>query len=271
MKENICRFVPFQQDLHTIHTINFVYETKPQIYRGLKIESVYKMHYVYNGRGLLHIQGKTAELHAGDIFFTFPAVPFAIESIENFEYMYISFIGVRANRIMEMLHINSQNYIYQNAAEIAPFWSNGLTTAQQVIDLMSESILLYTFSFLGSKLLPDPHIPKQSHATERIKKYIDDNFSNHNFSLEAMSQELSYNKKYISFIFKKHIGIGIIEYLNIIRIQNACTMMEQGFTSVSDIADWCGFSDSNYFSKKFKERMGVLPTQYIKAQRNNLT
>ena len=48
-------------------------------------------------------------------------------------------------------------------------------------------------------------------------------------------------------------------------------MMEQGFTSVSDIADWCGFSDGNYFSKKFKERMGVLPTQYIKAQRNDLS
>ena len=78
-------------------------------------------------------------------------------------------------------------------------------------------------------------------------------------------------KNVLSFIFKKHIGIGIIEYLNIIRIQNACTMMEQGFTSVSDIADWCGFSDGNYFSKKFKERMGVLPTQYIKAQRNDLS
>ena len=56
-----------------------------------------------------------------------------------------------------------------------------------------------------------------------------------------------------------------------IKTENACTMMEQGVTSVSDIADWFDFSDGNYFSKKFKERMGILPTQYIKAQRNNLS
>lgn len=100
------------------------------------------------------------------------------------------------------------------------------------MDLMSEAVLLYTFSFLGDRLLHETGEPKQLNSIHLIKKYLDDHYTAHNFSLETMSRNLSYNPKYISYIFKKHFGIGIIEYLNTIRIQNACTMIEQGFSKV---------------------------------------
>ena len=96
---------------------------------------------------------------------------------------------------------------------------------------------------------------------------MDDHFSDSGFSLDAISRELSYNKKYISTLFKKHIGIGITEYVNTVRIQNACTMIEQGFISVGDIAEKCGFADVHYFSKIFKAKMGMVPSQYIKTVR----
>ena len=166
---------------------------------------------------------------------------------------------------METLKIGSNNFIFHNTDEIYDFWKRGLSANPKVIDLISESILLYTFAFLGNRLLPENNNTKQHHSVELIKKYIDDHFSEHDFSLENISHDLSYNKKYISYIFKKQIGTGIIEYLNTIRIQNACTMIEQGFTSITDIADRCGYSDAQYFSKIFKSKMGVAPTQHIKA------
>ena len=46
MEENICHFISFHNDTQSIHTINFVLETKPQSYDRLKSESVYKMYYV---------------------------------------------------------------------------------------------------------------------------------------------------------------------------------------------------------------------------------
>jgi len=42
-------------------------------------------------------------------------------------------------------------------------------------------------------------------------------------------------------------------------------MMEQNFTSVSDIAARCGYSDPQYFSRIFRQKMGVSPMAYIKA------
>lgn len=264
MEQNICHFIPFHKDTHSIHTIHFVFETKPQPYDRLKSESVYKMYYVCSGQGYIHTPGKITPLAQGDIFFTFPAASFAIESKENFTYMYISFVGLRGNMIMESLHINSNNFLFHQADEVQNFWEKGILADSKMTELISESVLLYTFSFLGNRLLSDNDRPKQQHSVDLIKKYLDDHFTDHDLSLEHMSRELSYNKKYISHVFKKHLGIGVIEYLHTVRIQNACTMIEQGFTSVTDIADRCGFADAQYFSKIFKTKMGVLPTQHIK-------
>lgn len=262
MTENICRFVPFNRQEQSIHTINFVLETKPQMYSELRSESVYKMYYVCNGQGALHTCGKISPLKEGDIFFTFPGSAFAIESKDEFAYMYIGFVGLRGNLIMESLKIGTNNFIFHNANKVREIWENGISLNTELSDLASEAVLLYTFSFLGSINFPNKVRNKQS-GIDFIKKYIDDHFTEHDFSLESISRELSYNKKYISYIFKKRFGVGAIEYLNTIRIQNACTMMEQGFTSVSDIADKCGYSDSQYFSKIFKAKMGLSPTNYI--------
>lgn len=263
MEQNICHFIPFHKDSHSIHTINFVFETKPQEYTGLKSEAVYKMYYVCAGQGYIHTSGRITPLTQGDVFFTFPATPFAIESKENFTYMYISFVGLRGNMIMESQNISKSNFLFHDVNAVQEFWEKGVLASSKVIQLISESVLLYTFSFLGDRLLSDSDKPKRHRSADVIKKYLDDHFTDLDFSLEHMSRELSYNKKYISHVFKKQFGIGIIEYLNTVRIQNACTMIEQGFTSVMDIADRCGYLDAQYFSKIFKAKMGIVPTQYI--------
>ena len=96
-----------------------------------------------------------------------------------------------------------------------------------------------------------------------IKKYIDDNFTSCDLSLNCISKELLYNPKYISGLFKKKMNIGLVEYINTIRIQYACTLISQGFTSVKELAVLSGYKDALYFSKVFKKKMGVSPKQYI--------
>ena len=63
------------------------------------------------------------------------------------------------------------------------------------------------------------------------------------------------------------MGIGISEYITAARIQNACTLMNQGFLCVSDIASLSGFRDPLYFSKVFKKTIGSSPKAYISSQR----
>lgn len=269
MQHNICHFIPFQKDPNTLHTIHFVLETELQEYTRLKADAVYKMYYVCHGQGKLHTPGKVSPLKHGDIFFTFPAAPFAIESCEDFSYMYISFVGVRGNRMLESLGIKSDNFHFTDAQPVQSIWEEAMHADRRVADLMSEAVLLYTFGWLCDRQLQKCDLPRQSRSTEQIKRYIDEHYTDQDFSLDKISTNLSYNKKYISSIFKKNLGTSVIEYLNTIRIQNACTMIQQGFTSVTDIADRCGFSDAQYFSRVFRSQKGIPPTQYIRDLQND--
>ena len=102
---------------------------------------------------------------------------------------------------------------------------------------------------------------------EEIKKYLDDHFPEHDLNLQTLGNALGYNPKYISTVFKQHIGMGVSEYLNSLRIQHGCTLIAQGFTSIGDISTQSGFHDPQYFSKVFKNHMGLTPGQYIKQQK----
>lgn len=265
MDENICYFIPFHKDYHSIHTIHFVLETQPQPRTALKAEAVYKMHYVCKGQGLLHTIGKIQPIEEGDIFFTFAGSPYCIESKGKLNYMYISFIGQRGNMIMDKLDIHAHNALFHHAQQIEEIWKNGLSVRPEFSDLISEAVLLHTFAFLGNTLLPQARTDRQSDLTARIKKYVDDHFTEPTLTLEQISQALSYNRKYISSVFKKQMGLGLVEYLHTIRVQQACTMIEQGFTSVSDVANRCGCPDAQYFSKIFRRKMGLTPTAYLKS------
>lgn len=270
MDNNVCLFVPHNKDNHSIHIINFVLETKKHIYTTLKNESVYKMYYVTEGGGFLHTVGQIIPVSEGDIFFTFPSHPFAIESGDSFKFMYISFIGSRASEIMDNLEISHKNFVFKDFKSAGSFWKESLASAVYTPDLTSQSILFYTFSLLGNRLLSDKNTIKENNTVALMtKKYIDDNFSDTDLSLEKIAKVLSYNAKYISSVFKKEFNIGVIDYLTTIRIQNSCTMIQQGFTIVCDIALRCGYIDGQYFSKVFKGRMGISPTQYIKEVNAN--
>ena len=265
-EQNVCRFVPREINDHSIHTVHFVLETNEQIYTGLHLKSLYTVYLVTQGQGRLHTRGEVRALQAGDVFFSFPAEPFAIESVKDFRYMYISYLGARGNRLMEKMGISPQALLYPDCAELLPIWEQGIRFPSELSDIASEAVLLHTLSFLGSRLSKfSSQESVGADLVSAIQKFVDEHFSDAEFSLERLGSELKYNKKYVSTVFKRHAGVGIVEYLHTVRIQHACTMLRQGFTSVSDVALRCGYPDAQYFSKVFKRRMGLSPRAYMAA------
>ena len=263
-EQNVCRFVPREINDHSIHTVHFVLETKEQVYTGLRLKSLYTVYFVLRGTGKLHTRGEVLSLNQGDVFFSFPAEPFAIESVSDFQYMYISFLGARGNRIMDKLGVSAKSPLYPDCKELQTVWTQGLHGPSELSDIASEAVLLHTFAYLGGRL------PEFSTGGEgridlisMIQKYVDEHFSDPDFSLERLGSDLKYNKKYLSTVFKRHVGVGIVEYLHTVRIQHACTMLKQGFSSVSDVALRCGYPDAQYFSKVFKRRMSISPREYM--------
>ena len=269
MRDNICHFIPYRKEYDSIHTINFVLESKERMLDKLKAESVYKIYYVNSGYGFIHTSGRVSELFEGDIFFTFPAMPFCIESGTDFSYTYISFLGTRANMILDMYNICSDNFIFRDFKELKNHWQNCFEFGSELSDMSSESALLYAFACIGKRLAVEGSYERKKEETvSLVKKYIDDNFCDADMSLEKIGKSVNYNEKYISSLFKSYLKIGITDYVNTLRMQYACTLMQQGYRSIKDISNMCGYADQNYFSRVFKKRMGVSPREYILSLTN---
>ena len=94
--------------------------------------------------------------------------------------------------------------------------------------------------------------------------YIDDNISN-KITIEDLENKFFYNRYYIMKLFKKGMGITLINYINSIRIYNSITLIKESNNSLLNIAFKCGFYSIEYFSETFKKIIGVNP-EIVKAK-----
>lgn len=269
--ENICRFVPSHSTLDTIHIINFVQETKKDPLENAPAGATCKLFYVTDGTGILTVNNKKTTLTVGDIFFLFPGMSFSVTERKDFACIYISFLGMRANMIMDRLAITPYNHFFPGFPEMRAFWKSALHQGEAAPDLISESVLLYTFALLADRKRILDGTDALSGAAEvilRIKEYTDTHFSDPSLTLSTVAARFSYNEKYLSTAFKKQMKTNFSTYLNIARCRHACLLMEQKFSSMQDIAHLCGFNDPMYFSRVFKKQMGISPSGYRNSLKN---
>lgn len=266
MDNNVCFFIPKTNTHETVHTVNFVLERKFRPKRELETPFLHTVYCVLEGEGLLHLKDSSIALKKGDVFFTLPSIPFNIETVKDFEYAYVTYLGTRASEFAEKFHVKENNFVFRGLVDLPELWLNSFKLGTKFSDLISESLVLYTFAQIGNKFYSSESTNRQNSSPPLIKKYIDEHFSDSDLSLKKISEAFSYNPKYISSVFKKEYEIGISDYLNTVRIQHACDLIERGLTAVNDIGFLCGYNDPLYFSKVFKSKIGISPKAYVKKQ-----
>jgi len=262
-KENICKFVE-PKIPEAITTTNFVYETNPDILNKTQLRSKNTIYLVISGSGTYTIGNKAYALTSGNIFFSFSGVYFKIEGSDDLSFMYITFDGDRAENLFKRFSISPVNCLFEGNEGLVSFWQNSLARASEKnLDLISESVLLYSFSQLA---------PPEKNANQKlidtIFSYVDSNFTNFSLTLALMAKELGYSAKYISKLFKDNTGMTFSEYLKHTRIKHAIFLMEQGITSVKNISLLSGYKDPLYFSNVFKKEIGISASEYIKQKGN---
>jgi len=264
MEYNICKFLPNRRVKDSLNIINLVYETECGAETDLKTIATYRMHYITEGRGILHTKNGDKEIKKGDTFILPPAFFHNIENRDSIKYIYISFLGTRANILSEQFKLSDSVNIYESFSHLEPLWLSLFDSNDSLTDMCCEGILLYTYSEIGKRIFTQEEKKTISSVGEKIKIIIDEDFCSHNLSVESISQKLSYHPKYVSSVFKKEFGIGINDYIKTLRLQQSLTLMEQGVTSIKDISALCGYSDSLYFSTVFKKDMKISPKEHIK-------
>jgi len=123
-----------------------------------------------------------------------------------------------------------------------------------------EQIILHTLRYGKKKALEQKEgADKIQIATRYISEHYDEEITLSNAAAMAFMEETYFSKK-----FKLLTGFGFKEFLITTRINAAEKLLQTTDMSVSEIAEACGFSSSNYFGNVFKRVMGVSPANYHK-------
>ena len=96
-------------------------------------------------------------------------------------------------------------------------------------------------------------------AVNYMKAYLDERIS---ISLLAKTANLSQSRFFS--VFKASLGVSPMAYLMNLRLSRASILLDIPALSISEIASKCGISDVYYFSKAFKQKYGVSPSEFRK-------
>ena len=77
------------------------------------------------------------------------------------------------------------------------------------------------------------------------------------------------DKDYMSRKFKEEMGVGVVEYINQIRINKAKELLCNTDQTIHEVSDHIGFADQKYFSRQFKKETSLSPTEYRTRNKNN--
>jgi YesN/AraC family two-component response regulator len=129
------------------------------------------------------------------------------------------------------------------------------TAVEPLLELMQESARRYCRLVRGRSL--DSSSPTVRRAIACIQSDLAGDLS-----LHSLAATLSVNASYLSALFRRETGRTVTDYVTGARMELAARLLRSTNLQIQTVAQHCGMSDVNYFSKLFKKTHGITPKQF---------
>ena len=106
----------------------------------------------------------------------------------------------------------------------------------------------------------------ENYIVREAKKYIKEHLYE-NIGLKEISGALYLNPSYLSSVFSKQESCGLINYINKIKIREACRLLTTGSMKIYEISFKLGYENASYFAKVFRKHTGQSPKKYLETYR----
>ena len=100
----------------------------------------------------------------------------------------------------------------------------------------------------------------------KLDKYIESNIANDSLNAQMITEHLCMGRATFYKKMKEVVGLGIMEYVTGKRMALAADLLTRSSLTVSEISQRCGYVDSQYFAKVFKQHLGQSPSLYRKSR-----
>lgn len=95
-------------------------------------------------------------------------------------------------------------------------------------------------------------------------EYIDQNLQKPQLSNSFIANQLHISEVYLRKLFTNTLSVSVKKYIIDKRIEKSKALIREGALTITDISERCGYSNVYYFSRSFKEKTGLTPTEYSK-------
>ena len=171
-----------------------------------------------------------------------------------------------------VIHFNSLNYLSEKIEAYYPKNFDKLANLfLEILDCWNNKEIGYKYecsaklNLIFLELYKDSNFENKKLYSSKIGnsiKYIQENFTDPQISVEKAAKISNISEVYFRKIFKENFGISPKKYIINARIRRAIDLIESGYYSLSEISKLTGFSDYKYFSTEFKRITGESPSKY---------
>lgn len=237
--------------------------------------------FILSGVGRYHIEGEIYEVREGDLLILNPGVKHEAVLSENGSVPSTEFfVGFSDIQIPGYPHnylpVPDGGHIIHTTGEFRQKISRLCASMEMENTVCKEGRYFMMKAYLMQMILLvireqcEAISPAGSYAFESVNKkyvveriitYFEDHY-NEKISLDQIAENMYLSPFYISKIFKSEIGDTPIRHLINIRLDRAKMLLESGNgSSIQEIAAMVGYDDAYHFSKLFKKRYGMSPSQ----------
>ncbi len=135
-------------------------------------------------------------------------------------------------------------------------------------DAITKGYLLAFFGELLSRMSFKERNQSDSVTLRSIVSYCAQNYSRE-LTLATLEGELHLSKYYISHLFGSKIGTGFNDYINALRVSEACRYLRRTNKSITEISALVGFGTLRTFNRAFFKQVGMSPSEYRKTAHSN--
>lgn len=146
--------------------------------------------------------------------------------------------------------------LYRYLNEIVPVTHEILSSATRIMEMCA--CYLCAKNIIRSQ---------QDTLCREVDRFIWENLSSPTLSMQEICRRFSVSRSTLYNISRAAFGMGISDYIRFCRIERAKKLLLKKELPIYEISRVCGFSAPNYFTKTFKQYVGVLPKDFCNQNR----